>query len=105
MVRRLIVGIDGEDVPEGGVNRVVTRYHPGMIGEVIGQQPISNITREGRENSRSVFCATRSKRQSREGDHRVPPPVIEPVVASDDCLQCWRSLPGLSTLICRASVC
>ena len=54
------------------------------VGEVVGQQPVLHEARERRQDRARLVVTAGGEAQTREGDHRVPAPVVEPWVAGDD---------------------
>ena len=89
---RLVPGAGRLDEPQRGVGRVVARRRAGPVREVVGQQTVRHETGVGAQDRRTVGGATGCQRETRQGDHRVAAPVVEPVVAGDD------GRPGLGTI-------
>ena len=73
------------DVPQGGVRGVVVRLREGgpAVGEAVGEHPLIDEASEGAQDVPRLLPAPRGGGEPGEGDHGVPAPVPEPVVAGD----------------------
>ena len=75
--------LDGDEIPERGIDRVVLRRIAG-VGESIGQHPFADEAGKSAQNAGGGGVATRGERETGQRDHRVAPPVAEPGIAGDD---------------------
>ena len=78
-----VVGTDGLDVPERGVDSVVLG-RLAAVGKPVRQHPAVHEPAERREDPARDLGASGRQRQAGQRDHRVAAPVAEPVVAGDD---------------------
>ena len=83
VARGLGHGLDGVEVPQRRIHRVVFRLLA-LIGKAIGQHAFVDKGREGLEDRLRHIVASGREAQAGQGDHRVAAPVAEPVIARDD---------------------
>src|SRR5690625_1946774 len=94
-IYRVVLSLDGIgecgdrlDEPEGGIDRIVVVVgdRSSIIGEPVWDQSISDLRGEGSDYRGGYLLLPSDEAESREGDHRIPPPVGEPRVHGDDTL-------------------
>ena len=87
--------MDGMEVPEGGVHRVVLRHHRAVINSVrkpVGKHAPVEVAPKGTQNIGGNRGTAGGQGQPRQGDHGVAPPIAEPRIAGDD--RSSRRRPG-----------
>ena len=72
----------GLEKPQRGVHRVVLR-RIAAVGEGVGQHAAIGEARVGEQDRAREFGPARCQRQPGKRDHRVAPPIAEPVIAGD----------------------
>ncbi len=77
------VPIDGVEEPEGGVGGVVEAEIV-ALREHVRNEPVMDIASERSKDKTGLREATGGQGQPFEADHRVAPPIGEPVIAGDD---------------------
>ncbi len=83
VARRLVVGADGLDEPEGAVDVVVLGLGP-LVGEAVRDHAAVDVARERLEDRPGGVEPPGGEEETGERDHRVAPPVGEPRIAGDD---------------------
>ena len=89
------VAIDRVEEPKCRVGRVIQALRL-ALREQIRNQSVTHVMGEGAEDSSRHLVPARAEAQAFEADHRVAPPVGEPVVAGDDGAGLLAGRPGAS---------
>src|SRR5690625_5556616 len=102
-IYRVVLSLDGIgecgdrlDEPEGGIDRIVVVVgdRSSIIGEPVWDQSISDLRGEGSDYRGGYLLLPSDEAESREGDHRIPPPVGEPRGPGDDTLPLTPTADG-----------
>ena len=77
-----MIAAHGFDEPQRRVDRIIFR-RSAAIGKAIGQHAPIDVSREGAQNGGGELGTSGRQREPGQRDHRVAPPVAEPVIAGD----------------------
>ena len=74
---------DGFEVPQGCINGVVFRL-AATVREMVGQHSFVDVMGKRKKNFPGDFWTASGQSEARKRDHRVAPPIAEPVIARED---------------------